>query len=117
LAVLDMPEGAAHGQALFPGVLRVTDDCVFLEQNGRNVLLIWDPHRVRWDAFRTQINHRNDNGAAVTVADGAKIEIGGGGAQDFPEPYIERAAWLSEPNDACLAGGAIVVGGVTTVDD
>ena len=108
MAVLDAPDGAPHGQAAATGVVRITEECVFLEQNGRSVLLIWDGSRVSWDAETSTISHRNDDGTVFVVSDGMEVEVGGGSAQGFPVLYLERADWLSAPRDACRGGGFVV---------
>ena len=114
LAVLDIdPDDVDAMQAGTEGTIRITDECVFLNQNGRDTLLLWDDNRVQWDADSSQITHRNLDGASLTISDGDQLLVGGGSAsQDFPDSVV--TAWASEPADACLTGGAWVVGEVYT---
>ena len=115
LAVLDLDPDADSMQAGAEGTIRITDECVFLNQNGRDALLLWDDNRVQWDAESSQITHRNHDGATLVISDGDQLLVGGGSASQEFDPVV--TAWASEPAEACLTNGAWVVGETYTAPE
>lgn len=89
------------------GVLRITDQCTFLERGGERSLLAWPAERTRWNAGAASISFRTRSGNEVTVRDGDEIVLGGGGSSRAEgggtgAEWASRLTWVSPPDASCL---------------
>lgn len=114
LAVASPYRGA--GQALFVGVLRVTEECVFLEQGNERTLLVWESDRTSWSPETRTISF-DAQGGTVTVSDRDHVRLGGGGsAVDegglAPDEWVESIDWVASPSQSCLTDARFSVGDV-----
>lgn len=121
VAVVPPQEG--HGQALIHGTLRVTDDCVLLDEQGENALLVWPADRTTWNPEARTVTFENLDGEVVTVGDGDEVSMGGGGSSVDEggvsnEEYISGREWVSPPDPSCASDVRWSVGdGVTVTSD
>jgi hypothetical protein len=105
---LSVVPGAGSGaEALIHGTLRITDDCVFLDERGDDVLLVWPADRTTWTPETGTISFERDDGQAVPLADGDEVTFGGGGssvdeAGIKAEDWVAAIEWVSEPPPACV---------------
>lgn len=104
------------GQALSQGTLQVTDECVLLDEQGEDVLLVWGAGQVTWNADERSVTIEDADGT-VTVADGDEVRLSGGGSsvEEGGDPSEEWAAgidWTSEPAPSCLTDTRWFVGDV-----
>lgn len=100
------PPDQTSMEALIQGTLRVTDDCVLLDEQGEDVLLMWDAGQVTWNAEARTITFEDADGT-VTVADGDRVRLGGGGSSVDeggapPQQWVESIDWVSPPAPSCL---------------
>lgn len=105
LAVVASPDG--FDEALIEGRLQVTEQCVFLDEQGENVILVWPADRTTWNAGTRTITFQNLDGEAVTLGAGDKVRMGGGGSSINEDgvPNEEWAAgieWVSPPAPSCV---------------
>jgi hypothetical protein len=103
-----VPPGKAGGDtALTHGTLRITDECVFLEdRDAEQSLLFWSADRVTWSAESHSITFRNVDGSTVTLRDGDRVTFGGGGDSTAEsgtsgEEWIRRTEWVARPPASC----------------
>ncbi len=114
LAVID-PEPPVHlGAALATGTIRITQDCVLLDEGAREVLLVWMAYRTTWNAADRSVTFRNLDGSAVTVGDGDQVELGGAG-ESAEEGGPHEVVWLSPPSPSCPRDERFTVSGVEAV--
>ena len=104
LAVADAQGG---GEALIHGTIQIGDDCVLLDEQGEEVLLVWPVDRTRWDASSQRIAFENVDGARNTFSDGDRVVMGGGGSSlgeggESSEEWISSIDWVDRPSEACL---------------
>jgi hypothetical protein len=104
LAVIPPQDGS--DQARTEGTLRITDTCVFLDERGDPVLLVWPADRTRWDANERTVTFTNADGTPVIVADGTAVVLGGGGDSSeesgtAPEAWLDGMTWVARPADGC----------------
>lgn len=102
-----VPPSDAGDGALIEGVLRVTEDCVLLDERGNDVLLVWPADRVGWDAEPETVTFESTRGDVVTLGDGDRVAFGGGGSSQLEggesgEQFVEAVEWVSRPNADCL---------------
>jgi hypothetical protein len=109
--------GAGSGmEALIQGTLRITADCVFLNEQGDDVLLVWPADRTTWTAETGTISFARDDGQTVSLADGDEVTFGGGGSSvdegDMEaEDWVAAIEWVSEPLPACVTDTRWSIGG------
>jgi hypothetical protein len=107
LAVADAHGG---GDALIHGTIQISDDCVLLEEQGDEVLLVWPADRTRWDASSQRITFENGDGTGDTFSDGDRVVMGGGGSSlseggESSEEWVLSIDWVDRPSEACLRDG------------
>ena len=108
LAVVPPAEGALEAGP-YKGTLRITEECVFLEDHPNEVLL-WHAGRTRWNGQNRTITIHNLGGSSVTVADGDHVSMGGGSDHyDSFQELVEKNEWISAPSPACQADEIWVV--------
>jgi hypothetical protein len=106
-STLSRAGGGFGGEALIQGTLRITDDCVFLDEQGDDVLLVWPADRTTWTPETRTISFERTDGQAVLLADGNEVTFGGGGSSVDeggmePEDWVAAIEWVSEPPSACV---------------
>lgn len=95
-------------QALTAGVLRITDQCVFLETaGGESELLVWPADRARWDDATGTIHFTNPPaGDGFTLRDGQSVSFGGGGDSTAESglsgaEWAASVDWVAAPDPSC----------------
>ncbi|MGH9113876.1 MAG: hypothetical protein ACRDZN_16490 [Acidimicrobiales bacterium] len=105
---LSVVPGAGSGaEALIQGTLRMTGDCVFLDERGDDVLLVWPADRTTWTPETGTISFQRTDGQAVPLADGDEVTLAGGGSSvdeggREAEDWVAALEWVSEPPSACV---------------
>jgi hypothetical protein len=105
---LSVVAGAGSGdEALIQGTLRITDDCVLLNEQGDDVLLVWPADRTTWMPETGTISFERNDGQTVPLADGDEVTFGGGGSSVDEggmeaEDWVASLEWVSEPPSACV---------------
>ena len=113
---LSVVPGAGSGaEALIQGTLRMTDDCVFLNEQGDDVLLVWPADRTTWTPETGTISFERTDGQAVPLADGDEVTLAGGGSSIDEggmeaEDWVASLEWVSEPPSACVTDTRWVIG-------
>lgn len=120
LAVVPPPEG--QDEALIHGTLHVTDECVLLEEQGDDVLLVWPADRATWNPNARTVTFENPKGGTVTIEGGDELRIGGGGSSADEggvsnEEYVSRRDWVSPPEPSCVTDTRWGVGTVQAVSN
>ncbi len=115
LAVVPPQDGTDTARA--EGTLRITDACVFLARTGGPVLLVWLADRTTWDAQDRTIAFANFDGSTVTVSDGTRVVLTGGGDSSdesgtTAEEWLARTQWIARPAASCPLDSRWWVGGV-----
>ncbi len=103
--------------ALIQGTIEITEDCVLLNEQGRQVLLVWPADRTQWDAGSATIRFDNPDGGLATITDGQAVRLGGGGTSVDEgglgaAEWLESINWVAEPPLSCVAGIRWNVSGV-----
>ena len=116
LAVVPPQDGADTART--EGTLRVTDTCVFLDTTGGPVVLVWPADRTTWNAEAGTIAFANVDGSTVSVGDGTRVVLGGGGDSNdesgtTTEDWLARTTWVARPDTACPLDARWWVGAVT----
>lgn len=118
LAVVPPSNGVM--EALAAGTLRITESCVFLEEAGDDLLLlVWPADRTTWSADPPGVTIRNLDGTSVTLRDGDRISLGGGG-DSLAEggvsgvEWVRRTVWVAPPALTCPLDARWFVGEVVT---
>lgn len=116
LAVVPPQDGA--DTARIEGNLRITESCVFLEEQGRPVLLTWPADRATWDATARTITFVDVDGTSISVEDGASVTVGGSGDDSeesgvTPEVWLAGVPWVARPAAGCPVDPHWAVGAVT----
>ena len=104
LAVIPPQDGSDTGRT--EGKLRITNTCVFLDERGERVLLLWPADRTRWDAGERTVTFANADRKPVVVGDGTPVVLGGGGDSSeesgiTPEAWLGSMTWVARPADGC----------------
>jgi hypothetical protein len=104
LAVVPPQDGADTART--EGTLRVTDSCVFLDQAGGPVLLVWPADRTSWNAEARTIAFSNVGGSTVSAGDGTPVVLGDSGDSNdesgtTTEAWMARTPWVARPADSC----------------
>lgn len=94
------------GEALLTGTLRVTNRCVVIEEQGEDVLLVWDAEQTTWNPDTRTITFENGDGA-MTVGNGDELRVAGGGSSvdeggATSEEWAVGMDWVSKPASECL---------------
>lgn len=105
LAVVPPADGSDG--ALIQGTLRVTADCVLLEEQGEDVLLVWPANRTIWTPDDATVSFLLGEGQWQTLADGDRITFGGGGSSAAEggltsDAWVASIGWVAEPLPSCL---------------
>ncbi|MBA2373621.1 MAG: hypothetical protein H0V74_05405 [Chloroflexi bacterium] len=118
LAVVPPSNGVM--EALAAGTLRITESCVFLEEAGDDLLLlVWPADRTTWSADPPGVTIRNLDGTSVTLRDGDRISLGGGG-DSLAEggvsgvEWVRKTVWVAPPALTCPLDARWFVGEVVT---
>jgi hypothetical protein len=120
LAVIPPPDGTDLAQN--EGTLRITDACLYLESPGGPWLLVWPADRTTWSEESRSITFENYaafDGSIVTVVDGDRIVLGGGGSSEAEsgvsrEEWVRRIDWVAPPSSSCSLDPRFFVGAVET---
>lgn len=93
--------------ALIHGTLVMTDECVFLDERGERVLLVWPSDRTAWDPVARTITFGRPGGGVRTIGEGDTVALGGGGsstAEGGPaaEEWLQTVDWVAPPAPACV---------------
>ena len=105
---LSVVPGAGSGaEALIHGTLRMTDDCVFLDEQGNDVLLVWPADRTTWTPETGTVSFERTDGQPVPLTDGDEVTLAGGGSNVDEggmetEDWVASLEWVSEPPPACV---------------
>lgn len=104
LAVTD-PDGGMD--ALMYGELIIDENCVLLNEQGDEVLLIWPKGATGWDAAAQTILFEGSDGIVHELRDGDQLQLGGGGASTAEggldkEAFLADTDWVSAPDASCL---------------
>lgn len=99
--------------ALTSGTLRISDDCVMLEDAYESAtLLVWPPAQATWDASVRRIWFQNRNGRVIDLGDGQRVSLGGSGMNIGDsasgeattwDAWVTGIEWEAEPDPACSA--------------
>lgn len=111
LAVIDPVPPVAIGEALATGTIRITEECVLLDDGGSEVLLVWMADRTTWDPVARTVTFANNDGPVGTVGDGDHVVLGGGG-ESAEEGKLRDIVWLSPPAPSCPGDERFTVGEV-----
>jgi hypothetical protein len=101
---------ATGDQARTEGMLRITDECVFVERQGERELLVWPADRTTWNPGDRTISFQQLGGQQVTLESGQAVVLGGGGshlAEDGldGERWASSVDWIQAPAAACITDG------------
>lgn len=115
---LALAENVGGPEALTSGTLRVTNECVLLNEQGDEALLVWPADRTSWDPESGRIRFELDDARRVELADGDAVTLGGGGASVTEsgrpaEELISDIEWVAEPAASCIRDAIWSVGNVT----
>jgi hypothetical protein len=89
------------------GFLVVTDRCTFIERDGDREFLAWPADRTTWDPAIAAIVFRRFSGEVVTVRNGDRVVLGGGGSSRAEDglggaQWASRLNWIVPPMPECL---------------
>lgn len=92
-------------EAAVRGSLSITPECVLLETDGAEIMLLFREGQVSWDAEALQLRFEAENGT-LTLADGAEVVFGGGGSSASEdgastEDYVAQREWVNRPDESC----------------
>ena len=95
------------GDALIHGTIEIRDDCVLLDEQGEEVLLVWPADRTRWDPASGSITVEDFDGTQNTFSDASQVVMGGGGSSlieggQNSEEWVSSIDWVRRPSDNCL---------------
>jgi hypothetical protein len=115
LAVIAPPDGT--DLALAGGVIRVTEECVYLESSGELTLLFWPADLTTWVPVSREIAFTNADATTATVGDGDRVALGGGGDSEDEsgvsgEDWVRSIEWVAEPAASCALDRRFGVGAV-----
>jgi hypothetical protein len=114
---LAVVRGGNGMDALIEGTIRITDDCVLLDERGELVLLVWPADRTLWDEDSAAIRFNDPNGGVTTIVDGQPVRLGGGGTSVDEgglgaEEWRNSIEWISAPPSSCVTDTRWSVSGV-----
>lgn len=123
LAVVNAPPNG--DSARMPGVLRVTDQCVMLEPDvGDMILLAWPVNETAWRPETESVVYRRAAGDVIEVRDGDAVVLGGSGevfsgpeALGTVEEWIARLDWIATPDDTCRSDRSWTIGNLSIGDE
>lgn len=100
------PENAGM-DARNEGILILTDRCAFLERGGERELLVWPANQTTWSPATAGIVFRRSSGEVMTMRDGERIVLGGGGWSRAEgglagADWAGQIEWVAEPDPGCL---------------
>jgi hypothetical protein len=103
--------------ALGGGRLRITEDCVFLQREGDDVLVVWPADRTIWKPGSRTITFEDADAGTVTLADGDQVVTGGGNGgthlrDSSAEEWAADFKWVSPPAEECLTDVWWILGGI-----
>lgn len=109
--------GNAGLDALIEGTIRITDECVLLEERGDMVLLVWPSNRIQWDKGSATVQFTDPNSGPVTIEDGQVVRLGGGGTSVNEgglgaQEWLDSIKWIAEPPLSCVTDTRWSVSGV-----
>ena len=120
LAVVSGPPSG--DQALIAGSLQIAHDCVTLQEDGGElVLLVWPSHGTTWHP-ESRIIEYSDGDQTVELSHGEDVAFGGGGDSLHegglsPSEWTDSVdGWASEPDPSCPADVRWFVGGLPSAD-
>lgn len=116
-----VPGGGSGNEALIIGTLRVTDDCVFVEERGDDVLLVWPADRTTWNDEEKSIEFLQSSGESIHLAHGDQVRISGGGSSVDEggleaDDWLASIQWTSEPPGPCVKDTRWFVGDLLNPD-
>ncbi|GBE24647.1 hypothetical protein BMS3Bbin02_00922 [bacterium BMS3Bbin02] len=104
---LAVVRGGGGDEALIEGTIEITDECVFLDERGELVLLVWPSDRTEWDESSASIRFSDFDGSTTTFVDGQTVRLGGGGSSVEEgglgaEEWVNSIEWMSVPLLSCV---------------
>jgi len=93
--------------ALMYGELVITNNCVLVNEQGDEVLLLWPKDATGWDAATQAILYESSDGIIHELRDGDQLKLGGGGdsvdESGFDkEAFLASTDWISAPDVSCF---------------
>lgn len=113
-----VPASSGFGEALATGTLHITETCAFLEEAGDDLaMLVWPAGRTTWDQDKRSITLENLDGSALSMRDGDRVSLGGGGDSVTEggvsgEEWVARTEWVARPAATCPMDARWFVGEV-----
>lgn len=89
------------------GSLVITDRCTFLERGGEREFLTWPADQTVWDPTTASIAFRRPSGEVVTLRNGDRVVLGGGGSSRGENglggmQWTSRLTSVAPPAPECL---------------
>ncbi len=118
-----VPASRASAEARTMGTLHITESCVLLmEPDGAASLLIWPSNRTAWLPGEEAIQFTNLDRTTVTVRDGDRVILSGGGASIAEggisgEEFVTKTDWVATPRPTCPADVRWKVGDSVEIAD
>ncbi|NOX22059.1 MAG: hypothetical protein GXP36_03080 [Actinobacteria bacterium] len=114
---LAVVRGGNGMDALIQGTIRITDECVSLDERGELVLLVWPSDKTQWDDGSGTIQFFDPGLGLVTIADGQEVRLGGGGTSVDEgglgaQEWVDSIVWIEEPPASCVTDTRWAVSGV-----
>lgn len=105
---LAVSESGHGGRALIAGTVRITEQCVLLEEQGdETALLVWPSAQTNWDGEDMAVEFVSRSGQPTAFRDGDPAVFGGGasseteGGQTIDE-FLASVSWVSQPDRECV---------------
>jgi hypothetical protein len=89
---LAVVENAGGMEALTEGIVRIDQDCAYLDHGPEKTLLVWPANRTRWQPPGSIVFERLD-GERLVIENGHQYAFGGGS-----KPVVD---WVNKPNLSC----------------
>ena len=90
---LAVVEDSGGMEALATGIVRIDRDCVYLDTPPRDLVLVWDADRTRWEP-PGGILFETFGGEVVAIQNGQRLAFGGGDGNSSFE-------WVNAPDPGC----------------
>lgn len=91
-------------EALISGTLRITDDCVLLDEGDDPVLLVWLEEQTEWDPLTETVRYGGGDGSIAVLGSGDTVSFGGGGSSESeggmtgPGRHLPRRRAITRPS-------------------
>lgn len=98
---LAVAERASGDEALIGGTLSITESCVTIDDDDRELTVVWPAEATRWTGDDRTIHLVGTEGSETVFQHGEAVTLGGSVGATVGRETAVPVSWLAEPDPRC----------------